>query len=137
MNGLLETQKKMAELFIAITKSDIEQNYEMELLRGNCKLSFIYTHELDDCNYIERVIGLHGNNETYCVFAEGDDLLFASKDIEKVVEFIEKQVDELYEDDEPNEAKSLLHFENGKWMMNGIPFTFKRISESIAFKESE
>ena len=108
MKTNIEAQKKFAELVVAIAESDIEQNdYEIYQNHSSVKLSdskivFAYVDVYDTT--LELEIGLESNLETYKVFG-ADDLLFASKDVETVVEFIVNEVDK-FEADVIAERKS-------------------------------
>ncbi|WP_422123713.1 hypothetical protein DHX103_02570 [Planococcus sp. X10-3] len=97
MKAQIEAQKKFAEMVVAIADSHFEHNdyeiYQVHSLKklSESKIVFNYMSEID--HTLELIIGLDENLETYKVFG-ADDLLFASKDVEVVIEFLNQQVDE-------------------------------------------
>ncbi|MEK5016514.1 hypothetical protein MHB57_23975 [Bacillus sp. FSL L8-0315] len=110
---------------VEIIKSEVVKDGDYEL--APYKLNVDYQLE----------IKLHDESNTYLIFEfDEDKLLYASQSTEDVVKFIDK---ELNEPKPILTMESLLTYENGKMMINGIPveentlFTpTKRFSSGIA-----
>lgn len=98
---------KLEKLLVDIIKSEIVKDGDYELMPY--KLNVDYQLE----------IKLHDESSTYLVFEfDEDKLLYASQSTEDIVKFIDK---ELNEPKPIVTMESIMSFENGKILINGIP----------------
>ncbi|MCQ9281730.1 hypothetical protein NQ129_08070 [Priestia aryabhattai] len=91
-NFKYDRQKKLAELLIGIIDSDIPKNYETEFAVFNSVLLFEYANVFDEFIHIE--IGLQSDRQIY-VTLHGEGIVFKSKSVESIVNYIKQQIDEL------------------------------------------
>ncbi|PEN68503.1 hypothetical protein [Bacillus wiedmannii] len=114
---------KLEKLLVSIIKNEIVKDGDYELMLY--KLNVDYQLE----------IKLHDESNTYLIFEfDEDKLLYASQSTEDIVKFIDK---ELNEPKPILTSESIMSFENGKLMIDGLPvlentmFNPKRFSSNV------